>query len=333
MGDSNEGVGLGFGGCEGKRLRHGMIYDDEPISTTKTIIRWREKDLHTTWKGLRQTAQRPDVSTQKADAVSTIDLIGIKGEEHRFIDVRNEICFYSSFAIECCGCQSDPRGNIDDATRKSKKFLVARNSFSSSSPDCAEHWIALTCGPSTLDFVLGKVERRMKCSFLINELRCSFYCGKNNEMNELGFVNPKRNMTLTGGVFLHRVWLNGECKSPTSLYQNDQRKRCYKTLPVWFESETLHVSVVGVCWKYSADRIRSNSISLDSNHAGWWIVKQGWKRSLYSAWNLFDETHPHCDRKWEGDSLCLLAWWCLMPSAHTTAPSLYSVSTYVVVVV
>ena len=103
--------------------------------------------------------------------------------------------------------------------------------------------------------------------------------------------------------------------------------------PVWFESETLYVSVVGVRWKYSVDRIRSNSISLDSNHAGWWIFKQGWKRSLYGAWNLFDETHPHCDRKWEGDSLCLSAWWCFVPSAPTTAPSLCSVSTYVVVVV
>ena len=130
-----------------------------------------------------------------------------------------------------------------------------------------------------------------------------------------------------------RVWLNGERKSPTSLYQNDQRKRGCNTLPVWFESETLHVSVVGVRWKYSADWIRSNSISLDSKHAWWWIFKQGWKRSLYGAWNLFDKTHPHCDTKWEGVILCLLAWWCLVPSAHTTAPSLYSVSAYVVVVV
>ena len=155
------------------------FYDDEPISITKIIIRWREEDLQTIWKGLRQTAQRPDVGTQKTDAVSTIDLGVVDGEERRLIDVGNEICFYFCFVIKCCCCQSDPVGNIDDATRKSMKFLVAMNSFSSSfSSDCAEYWIVLTCDPSTIDFVLGKVEGRMKCFLLINELPCSFYCGK-----------------------------------------------------------------------------------------------------------------------------------------------------------
>ena len=219
-----------------------------PCQSLKQSLGGAKKICIRSEKGLRQTALRPDVSTQKTDAVSTIDLIGIKGEEDRFIDVRNEICFYSSFAIECCGCQSDPGGNIDDATRKSKKFLVATDGFSYSREGCAGHWIALICGTSAIDFVIGGVEGRMKCFLLINELPCSFYCGKNNEMNKLGFVNPQRNMKLTGGVFLHRVWLNGECKSPTSLYQNDQRKRCYNILLLWFEPETLHVSVVGVRW-------------------------------------------------------------------------------------
>ena len=151
-----------------------MIYDDEPISITKMIIRWREKDLHTIWKGIRQIAQRPDVSTQKTDAVSTIDLIGIKGEEDRFIAVGNEICFYSSFAIECCGCQSDSGGNIDDSTGKSTKFLVTMNSFSSSHEDCSGYCIVVTCGTSAIDFVLGKIGERIKHLLLVNELRCSY---------------------------------------------------------------------------------------------------------------------------------------------------------------
>ena len=163
-------------------------------------------------KGLSQIPQASDASTPRPDAVLNIDLSEIKGEEHRFIDVGNEICFFSSVAIGCCGCQSDPGGNIDDATRKSTKVLVAMTSFSSSSSDCSEHWIALTCGSSTIDFVLGKVEGRMKCSLLINELRCSFYCGKNNEMNVMGVANPERNMKLTGWIFLLRVWLNA-CRS------------------------------------------------------------------------------------------------------------------------
>ena len=214
------------------------FYDDEPISIIEIIIRWREEDLHTIWKGLCQTALRPDVSTQKTDAVSTIDLIGVDGEEHRFIDVGNEICFYSSFAIGCCGCQSDPGGNIDDATRKSKKFLVAMNSFSSSSSDCAEHWIALTCGPSTIDFVLGKVEGRMKRSLLINEQRCSFYCGKNNEMNELGCVNPKRNMNLTGGGFLHGFDLMVSARAQYLSIKMISEKEA--TTPFWFDSNRRH---------------------------------------------------------------------------------------------
>ena len=67
----------------------------------------------------------------KPEIVTGIDLSEVEGEEYRFIDVGNEICFYMSFTIGCC-CQSDPIGNIDDATRKSTKFLVAMNSFSSS---------------------------------------------------------------------------------------------------------------------------------------------------------------------------------------------------------
>ena len=62
----------------------------------------------------------------------------VDGEDHRFIDVGNEICFDLSFASGCCCCQSDPVGNIDDSTRKSTKFLVDINSFSSST-DCAGH--------------------------------------------------------------------------------------------------------------------------------------------------------------------------------------------------
>ena len=90
------------------------------------------------------------------------------GEEHRSIDVGNEICFYFSVAIGCCCCcQSDPAGNIDDSTRKSTKLLVAM-----------KHGIALTCGSLTIDFVLGQIEERMKYFFLGNEQRCSFYCGK-----------------------------------------------------------------------------------------------------------------------------------------------------------
>ena len=144
---------------------------------------------------------------------------------------------------------------------------------------------------------------------------------------------PSETWSLQEGSFFTGFNLTVSARAQHLYIKMISEKDATRTLPVWFESETLHVSVVGVWWKYSADRIRSNSISLDSNHAGWWIFKQGWKRSLYGAWNLFDETHPHCDWKWEGDSLCLLAWWCLVPSAHTTAPSLYSASTYVVVVV
>ena len=118
------------------------------------------------------------MSTPKPDAVLTIDLSEIKGEEHRFIDVGSEICFYLSFTIRCCCCQSDPAGNIDDATKKSTNFLVAMNSFSSSHKNCARHCIALTCGPSSIDFILEVVEERMQCLFLVNEQLCSFYCGK-----------------------------------------------------------------------------------------------------------------------------------------------------------
>ena len=117
---------------------------------------------------------------------------------------------YLGFTIRCCCCRSDPVGNIDDqqwdprrstipwsslllsvrsrimtilvisiddSTRKSAKFPVATNSFSSSK-NCAGHCIALTCGPTTIDFFLGNVHERMKFLFLVNEDVCSFYCGK-----------------------------------------------------------------------------------------------------------------------------------------------------------
>jgi hypothetical protein len=45
--------------------------------------------------------------------------------------------------------------------------------------------------------------------------------------------------------------LNVERKIPTSLDQNDQRKRCHETLLVSFDSEKLHVVVVGVPWEHS----------------------------------------------------------------------------------
>ena len=102
----------------------------------------------------------------------------VDGEEHRFIDVENEMCFYLNFAIKCCCCQSDPVGSIDNATRKSTKFISAMKSFSLTQKNGAGHWMALTCGPSTIDFVLGKIEERIKYFLRVNELRCSFYCGK-----------------------------------------------------------------------------------------------------------------------------------------------------------
>ena len=52
---------------------------------------------------------------------------------------------------------------------------MAMNSFSSSQKNGADHWIALTRGPSTIDFVLGEVEEGMKWSVLVNELQCSFF--------------------------------------------------------------------------------------------------------------------------------------------------------------
>jgi hypothetical protein len=40
------------------------------------------------------------VGTPKPDAVLTMDLSEIKGEEHHFIEVGNEICFYLSFPLD-----------------------------------------------------------------------------------------------------------------------------------------------------------------------------------------------------------------------------------------
>ena len=122
-------------------------------------------------------------------------------EEHRFIAVGNEICFYFRFAIGYC-CQSDPIGSIDDATRKSMKFLVAMNSFSSSSSsDCAGHWIALACGSSTTDFVLRKIEEMMKCLFLFQWTTVPFLLWENNDINELTFANPKEMWSWQAGSF------------------------------------------------------------------------------------------------------------------------------------
>ena len=106
----------------------------------------------------------------------------VEDEEHRFIDVGNEIYFYFSFAIGCCCgcCQFDPAGNIDDSTRKLTKFLVAM-----------KHWIALTFIPLTIDFVLGKIEERMKYFFLGNEQRCSFYSGKIKKWMNWDSRNPR----------------------------------------------------------------------------------------------------------------------------------------------
>ena len=66
------------------------------------------------------------------------------------------------------------------------EFPVASNSFTSSHEDYASHWIALTCGTSAIDFVLGKVEERIKYFRLVNKLLCLFSLWKNNEMNALG---------------------------------------------------------------------------------------------------------------------------------------------------
>ena len=117
-------------------------------------------------------------NAMKPEIVTGIDLSVVDGEEHHFFYFENEICFYFCFDIKCCFCQSDPAGNIDDATKKSTNFLVAMNSFSSSQKNCARHCIALTCGPSSIDFILEVVEERMQCLFLVNEQLCSFYCGK-----------------------------------------------------------------------------------------------------------------------------------------------------------
>ena len=87
---------------------------------------------------------------------------------------------YLSFAIGCCCCccRSDPVGNTDDSTQNLTEFPMTMNSYSLSYKDCAEHWIALTCDPSTIDFVLGKVEGRMKCLFLVNEQLCVLFIVK-----------------------------------------------------------------------------------------------------------------------------------------------------------
>ena len=207
--DSYQGVGMGLGGCEGERLRYEMILrsrTDFNYQRNFQVARGRSayELKRTQSNSLKDKIWVPQNLTQYKPSIC----VRLRAKSIVSLMLETRVCDYLGFAIGCCGCQSDPVGNIDDATRKSTKFLAAMTRFSSSHKNCDEHWIALICGPSKIDFVLRKVEKWIKCFILVKKLRFSFLLWKNKEMNALGFVDPKRSMKFRGWVFLCWVWTN-----------------------------------------------------------------------------------------------------------------------------
>ena len=191
------------------------FYDDEPISTTKIIIRWRGEELHSIPKGLSQISQRPDMSTPKTDAVYTIDLGVDDGEEHRLIDVGNEICFYFSFC--CCILLLSIWSRWEHLWFNSKNNRIPCGNGRLFFFSRGLYWVLNSSHLWSLSDWFrsrnswGKDEMLLPCQWTTVFL----FIVENNDINELGIANPERSMKLIGCIFLRRIWLNS-CRSPLS---------------------------------------------------------------------------------------------------------------------